>query len=93
MMVLPKIPPNIVKNVDNTIREFLWNGRKSKIAYKVLQNPKEHGGVQLVDLAKKDIALKTTWPQILEKEQQYASMVYRICRWNNLNENIWRCST
>ena len=28
MMVLPCIPPNIVKNMDNVIRDFLWKGKK-----------------------------------------------------------------
>ena len=58
MMVLPAIPRVIEKTIENKIREFLWNGKKAKIAYSILQNPKSQGGLNLVNLSKKDIALK-----------------------------------
>ena len=50
MMVLPQIPDQIVKKMDNIIREFLWKGRKAKIGYRTLQNPKYVGGLNLVDI-------------------------------------------
>ena len=92
MMVLPTIPANIVKKLDNIIREFIWNKKKAKIAYTTLQNPKPSGGLNLVSLTKKDKALKATWPQILYSEQEYAAMVYGIMRCNGIKENIWKCS-
>ena len=91
MMVLPTIPHTIVKCIDNIIREFLWNGKKAKIAYKILQNPKYSGGLNLVNLKNKDIALKATWPAILQHEEDYAKMVYGMLRCKKLQENIWRC--
>ena len=30
MMVLPSIPEPIIKRVDNEIKTFIWNGKKSK---------------------------------------------------------------
>ena len=92
MMVLPIIPINIVKQVDNLIREFIWNGKKSKIAYKILQQSKQQGGLNLVNLVRKDKALKATWPKILSQERKYATLVYSIMRCSSLEENIWRCS-
>ena len=92
MMVLPTIPQNIIKNVDNIIRDFIWNGKKSKIAYKVLQNPKSEGGLNLVSLGKKDIALKATWPKILYSEKDYGHLVYNIIGCKTIMEDIWRCS-
>ena len=92
MLVLPTIPGKIVKQVDNVIREFLWNGRKSKIAYRVLQNPIRDGGVNLVNLKLKDIALKASWPQILSTEVEYSTLVYSIMKCSKLKEDIWRCS-
>ena len=92
MMVLTTIPKQLVKNIDNTIREFLWNGKKSKIAYQTLQNPKNQGGLNLVNLNSKDQALKATWPQILEKEKDYAELVYKIMKCSKIKENIWRYS-
>ena len=92
MMVLPEIPKRIVKCVDNLIREFIWNGKKSKIAYSILQNSKKEGGLELVNLTKKDRALKATWPIILSQEIEYSTIVYSFMRCSPLNENIWRCS-
>ena len=92
MMVLPTIPKNVVKNVDNMIRNFIWNGKKSKIAYKTLQNPKTEGGLNLVDLIKKDKALKATWPQILHGEEHYSQLVYKMMKCQSLGDDIWRCN-
>ena len=69
----------------------MWNGGKSKIAYKILQNPKTEGGLGLVNLRNKDIALKATWPQILHSEHQYSQVVYSIMRCKQLQDDIWRC--
>ena len=91
MMVLPKIPVNIIKVVENHIREFIWGGKKAKIALGILQNTKKEGGLNLVNLRNKDIALKATWPQIIHSEPEYASMVYDTIRCNLLQEDIWRC--
>ena len=92
MMVLPRIPQYVVKNVYNIIRNFIWNDRKSKIAFKILQNPKQHGGLNLVDLTNRDKALKATWPRILSEEKDYAEIVYSIMRCPILKDNIWRCN-
>ena len=92
MMVLPKIPCNIVKTVNNMIREYIWNGKKSKIAYNILQNRKQDGGLNLVNIEKRDTALKATWPIILKNEEEYSKMVYKIMRCNIIEEDIWRCS-
>ena len=92
MMVLPAIPPNILKGFDNIIREFLWNNKKSKVAYDILQLPKKEGGLGLVNLRTKEKTLKATWPAILKKEEDYAQMVYDIMKANSLKEDIWRCT-
>ena len=92
MMVLPIIPPNIVKAVESQFREFLWNGKKAKIALNILQNPKSQGGLNLVHLLNRDKALKATWPQILDQEPEYAQIVYSILRCKSMKGNIWRCS-
>ena len=92
MMVLPMIPQNIIKTLDNLIRDFIWQGRKSKIAYKILQNPKEEGGLNLVNIQKRDQALKATWPQILSTETEYAQFVYGIMKCTNIKDDIWRCN-
>ena len=91
MMVLPFMPKDLLKSMDNMIREFIWNNKKAKIAYSILQNPKCAGGLGLVNLRAKDISLKATWPQVLAKEEEYSEMVYNIMRCTTIKEDIWRC--
>ena len=92
MMVLPMVPDNIIKNTYNLIRNFLWNGKKAKIALNILQNPVKSGGLNLVNLRNREMALKATWPQILHQEAEYANMVYGTLGVSNLGEIIWKCS-
>ena len=92
MMVLPRIPGRIIKNLDNLIREYLWNGGKSKIALDILQLPKKEGGLNLVNFKRKETSLKATWPQILANEKDYSVMVYKLMRCSEIGANIWRCS-
>ena len=92
MMVLPLIPKHFVKRFDNIVREYLWGGKKAKVAYKVLQNPKKEGGLGLACLTRKDRALKATWPKILNQEYEYATLVYKQMKCTALREDVWRCS-
>ena len=92
MMVLPKIPEKYIKLINNLIKEYLWNGGKSKIAFSILQNNKWEGGLNLVNLSIKDKSLKATWPFILRNEPDYANMVYATMRCSDLKENVWRCN-
>ena len=82
---------NILKNMDNIFRNFLWNKKKAKIALNILKNPKDQGGLNLVDLNIKEKSMKATWPQILAKEPEYSEMVYRATHLSTIKENIWRC--
>ena len=92
MMVLPTMSNTMFKRLDNLIRDYIWKGKKSKIAYTTLQNPKQEGGLNLVNLRKRDKALKATWPQILYSENEYAKVVYGIMGIPELQEDIWRCN-
>ena len=38
------------------------------------------------------MALKTTWPSILAKEKEYATLVYEHMRCRMLQDTIWCCS-
>ena len=65
---------------------------KSKIALNILQNTKEQGGLNLVNLKNKDISLKATWPLILHQEKDYGLMVYHFLRCKTIKQDIWRCT-
>ena len=68
---------------------FLWSGSNAKIALKTLQSAKTCGGLKLVDLKKRDISLKITWIQILEKEHTYAETVFSSMHY--IGKNVFRC--
>ena len=57
--------------------------------YKIV---KRKGGLNLVNIRNKEIALKATWPKILIHEQDYSVIVYTQLRANGIKENLWRCS-
>ena len=52
-----------------TIREFLWQGKRSQIAYNRLIRSYEGGGLKLFDLNYKNIAMKCKWIQTLNFQQ------------------------
>ena len=76
MTVLPNLPEVIIKELEDEFRRFIWNGKKAKIALEVLQRSKEEGGLRLVDLRKKEKALKISWIQILEEDEKMANLAY-----------------
>ena len=91
MTVLLNIPDKLIKNIYNQITKFLWNGKKSKIALKTLQREKKRGGLGLVDLKKREIALKSTWIQIIENDPKLKNLAFEAIGCN-LNEDIWKCN-
>ena len=76
MTVLPNIPERMIRDLEGEIRKFIWNGKKAKIALKTLQGDKSTGGLRLVDLRAKEIAIKVSWIQILEEEESLANLAY-----------------
>ena len=91
MMVLPKIPDIYVKKVEDIIVQYIWNGHKPKIALKALQASKKSGGAKLVDLSKRDTALKATWISILEKDKQLSNLVYSVMK-IEIGDQLWKCN-
>ena len=91
MQVLPSMYDRMYKMIDNEIVRFLWDGKRPKIALKILKSSKRNGGLQLVDLKAKNQAIKVSWIQILQHENDYAEIVYSIIA-PELRQDIWRCS-
>ena len=91
MMVLPKIPKNIIKQVKNLIQDFMWNGHKPKISLEQLQKSKETSGLGLVNLSLKDQSLKISWVELLNTNKSFANLVYNT---HNLvlNDLFWKCN-
>ena len=91
MMVLPSIPDYVVRNIEGMIKRYLWGQGTARVAFEILKNPTQLGGLNLVNLKMKDKSLKATWPQILSKEEDYAKIVHGIIH-PKLGWNIWRIS-
>ena len=91
MLVLPKIPDDIVKQIRKIVMDFIWSGKKSKIGLEILQLSKDSGGLGLVNLKHKDTALKTTWIPILANDTKYAALVYKLIA-PELQDYFWRCN-
>ena len=89
MTVLEIIPEKVVRTFESIIAQFIWSGKKAKIALKILQSAKSIGGLELVDLRKKDISLKCSWVQILDKECDYAKGIFKM---HPLKEKIFMCN-
>ena len=91
MTVLPNMPECMLKQFDNIIRNFLWNGKKSKIALATLQNMKHQGGLKLVNLRNKQDALKISWLKVIEKDEKMANLAYQFLN-PTLRSDIWLCN-
>ena len=81
----------MISKLEKCFSRFIWNDRKPKIALKSLQNTKEAGGLNLVDLHKKDMSIKISWIGILKDEKSMSTIVYSMIN-ENIGELIWSCN-
>ena len=91
MMVLLDILEDIHKRIDKLIQQFLWNNRSPKIALKLLKLDKKVGGLRLMDLWKRQKAIKLTWLQVMRADRDLSTIVYPFIA-PVLGEHIWRCT-
>ncbi len=54
-------PDNVIKEVKQCIVDFIWDGGSSKIAYDVIIQQIQDGGLKLIDFGEKIKALKIIW--------------------------------
>ena len=55
------IPVDIIKEIKDLIREFLWGGKTWRIAQKTVSLKKEHGGLEIPDIDCFIMAKKVKW--------------------------------
>ena len=58
------------------IRDYVWKGRRGKIAYHVLTARKDQGGLNLANIQKLDQSLKISWVFYLECDQVIENLAY-----------------
>ena len=93
LSVLPKIPSSYIDRFNKLVKDFIWNGRKAKIALRTLQGEKENGGLGLVNLRTKDIALKLQWiPKIYKNQAGSEKEIIYYNMGNPIGDAIWEAS-
>lgn len=61
LISLPKPSDRIIKNIQNLLYQFLWDGKPDKIKRTTVITPKSRGGLGMLDIESFIISLKTTW--------------------------------
>ena len=91
MNVLISMPKSLIRDVEKLIREFLWKGRKPKVALDILHTHKNIGGLKLVNFQAKDMALKIQWISMYFKEEEIRNLA-NLCLIKEAGECIWIAS-
>ena len=58
-----------MRNIDKILFDYLWDKKPQKIKKEVVIKPKTEGGLAMVDVNKKHIALKLTWTKRIIEEK------------------------
>ena len=88
--VLPTLKQDFILTYNQLIRDFIWEGKKVKIALSTLMVPKQEGGLALVDLAARDKALKGQWVMQIGKNEKLANLAYTMIG-NEIVHQLWEC--
>ena len=91
LTVMRTVPTIWYKKFQDLANAFIWNGRKPKIAWKIVTGNKENGGLGLVDLKKKHDALKVAWVTRLHKKEKIANLAYELLK-NQYGHHVWLCN-
>ena len=91
MAVLPTMTEQQFQICDLMFGEFIWSGKKAKIPLKTLQSCKKTGGLWLANLRTKDLAIKVSWINTLQKDQKMANLAFHLIG-KTLREDLWLCN-
>ena len=81
----------MVKCIEDKISKFIWDNNRPKITLEVLKREKQHGGYKLVDLAKKDKALKASWIRTIVSDCEMSNIMYHALN-VQMKDKIWLCN-
>ena len=59
--VIPMMPIEVHEKLIKIVNEFLWNGKRPKISYRILSGNKQDGGAGLCNFQNREKALKLQW--------------------------------
>ena len=69
LRTLPSPPKSFYGEFKHMITEFLWDGKVSKVRYDNIIQDYGDGGLKLIDLESKELALKARWPLLLANKE------------------------
>ncbi len=80
-------PSKAIKEINNVIQNFIWDGSSSKISHKTLIQQIDKGGLKLCHFETKDKALKLSWVKKLvsEKESTWKILPKLFSKCQNVN--------
>ena len=61
LLSLPSPSQTFINEYDSLVKDFLWDGKPSKYRKEILEYPYNLGGLQLHNLQRFSLSLKTTW--------------------------------
>lgn len=79
------VPTQVFKETKEIINLFLWNSKIPKVAYNVVTQEINHGGLKLVDFEEKAKALNVSWVKRLASET-------KTC-WKAIPSHIYNCDS
>ena len=80
-----------IKDFNAVIKEFIWKGKKPKIALETLTKSREQGGIRLVDLSVKQEVIQINWIFMLENDLFLSECAYAVLS-SKLRNLIWKCN-
>lgn len=91
MSVLPNVPYVFIEQFQKVIAKYLAGNSHLRISLSMLELPKEKGGLRLVNLFKRQMALKAQWVVTIRDNHRWANIAYNKLD-KLLKEDIWRCN-
>ena len=90
MLVLPAPTKEQIQRFEHKVQKFLWGGKRSKIPMKILKRNKKQGGLGLVDLETRYIALQAKWvyKALFDESFDYANSILNV----QLGKKFWECN-
>ena len=88
LQVLQLLNRKMVKEIEDTIHDFIWNGKREKIPLSTLQARKEDGGLGLINIELKHHSLTCAWVLDCKNNAQIANLATAMLNVDNINE-VW----
>ena len=81
------VPCRVIQEVKHIVTDFIWNGKPPKIAYNVMIQNIENGGIKLIDFESKVKSLKIGFIKRLlqNKDGKWRATALHFFQTNNLN--------